>query len=79
MGVNELIAMNDMMHACFTYKRYVDHAVFASCSCQALTVSVLQSQELQRASDLLHQALNVLEPRIQELLARSWAVRHQTH
>lgn len=75
MDIAELIAMGDMMRACFAFKRYMDDAVVKSYSHDIRPISALRAQELQNAADMLRQALSVLEPNIQALLLQTQSIK----
>jgi hypothetical protein len=78
MIVDEMLAMGDMMRACFTYKRYMDDVVSARQSHRPFTVSALRAQELLEAADLLRQALGVLEPTVKTWLVHVQKVETRT-
>lgn len=71
MVVDDILAMGDMMRACFVFKRFIEDSVTASRSYRPLVISTQRAQEMQAATDLLRQALSVLEPKIQVILARA--------
>lgn len=71
MVVDDILAMGDMMRACFVFKRFIEDSVTASRSYRPLVISTQRAQEMQAATDLLRQALGVLEPKIQVILARA--------
>lgn len=71
MVVDDILAMGDMMRACFVFKRFIDDSVTAAQSHSPLVLSRQQAQEIQAAANLLRQALSVLEPKIQAVLERS--------
>ncbi|VVO24540.1 hypothetical protein [Pseudomonas fluorescens] len=71
MVVDDILAMGDMMRACFVFKRFIEDSVTASRSYRPLVISTQRAQEMQAATDLLRQALSVLEPKIQVILVRA--------
>lgn len=71
MIVDDILAMGDMMRACFAFKRFIDDSVTAAQSYRPMVISKQRAQEIQAAADLLRQALGVLEPKIQTLLERA--------
>ncbi|VVO17492.1 hypothetical protein [Pseudomonas fluorescens] len=71
MVVDDILAMGDMMRACFVFQQFMDDSVTAAQSHRPLVISQQRAQEIQAATDLLRQALGVLEPKIQAVLERA--------
>jgi hypothetical protein len=71
MAVDDILAMGDMMRACFVFKRFIEDSVTAGQSHRALVINAHRAQEIQAAVNILYQALGVLEPKIQAVLERA--------
>ncbi|MCJ7957847.1 MAG: hypothetical protein MUW57_15195 [Pseudomonas sp.] len=67
-SVDELLAVGDMMRACFTYKRYMDDVISTDPSHPPVTISAQRARELLEAADVLRKALALLEPSVQARL-----------
>lgn len=62
MVIEKMLAMGDLMRACFIYKRYMDSVVASAQKCHDLTISPRRAQELKDAAEMMRRALAALEP-----------------
>lgn len=70
-SVDEMLAVGDMMRACFTYKRYMDDVISTDPSHPPIAISAQRAQELLEAAEVLRKALALLEPSVRARLAHA--------